>query len=241
MSHHVASFARFVRPAVRSHLGSISLVIAGRWDGRIAVMAMALCLPGAQGLAATVTVNGPNGADGADGAPGDPGGNGGPAGPVAPTTATADSAVTLDFENQPLTDVVKAFYRNEFTSDGTRVAIDSAPHFVANAGFILNDFRGFNSSLTLRNISHYRLDGENPALQASGNDIVDFAVSKRLKKWVDLNFAIDNLLNKKYYETQNFFDSRACPTCDVTSRIHATPGYPFTVSIGLTFRIKAKQ
>lgn len=143
--------------------------------------------------------------------------------------------------NGGFTRVIKAFYRGEFTPDGRRVIIDGSPHFVANAGLVLADLRGFNSSLAWRHISRYRLDGEDPSILASGNDVVDFALSKRLRKWLDLNFAVDNLLNKKYYETQNFFDSRVCPTCGVASRIHATPGYPFTVSAGVTFRIGDKK
>ena len=143
--------------------------------------------------------------------------------------------------NGGLTNVIRSFYRGEFTADGRRVVVDSAPHFVANAGIVLSEFRGFNSSLTLRHISNYRLDGEDPTLKASGNDVVDLAVSKHLRKSVDVNFAIDNLLNKKYFETQNFFVSRTCPTCSPIERIHATPGYPFTFSVGLTFRLGAKN
>ncbi len=92
-----------------------------------------------------------------------------------------------------------------------------------------------------RHISSYRLDGENDAIRAAGHDVVDFSVSKQLKKWVDLNFSIDNLLNKRYFETQNFFESRICPTCDVGERIHATPGYPTTFNLGVTFRLGAKE
>jgi len=100
----------------------------------------------------------------------------------------------------------------------------------------LSDFYGFNSSLAWRHISSYRLDGEDESIKAAGNDVVDFSLPKRLEKWVDLNFSVDNLLNKKYFETQNYFESRVCPTCAILPRIHATPGYSATFSIGLTFR-----
>jgi len=56
-----------------------------------------------------------------------------------------------------------------------------------------------------------------------------------------LNFSIDNLFNKRYYETQNYFESRVSPAAPVVSRIHATPGYPFTFNVGLTFRFGAKN
>jgi hypothetical protein len=143
--------------------------------------------------------------------------------------------------NGGLTNVIKSFFRNEFTTDGRRVIVDSAPHFVANAGLVLAELRGFNSSLTWRHVSSYRLDGEDRSLRASGNDVVDLAVTKRLRHWVDLNFSIDNLFNKKYFETQNFFESRACQACGLASRIHATPGYPITFTAGVTFRLGTKN
>jgi outer membrane receptor protein involved in Fe transport len=142
-----------------------------------------------------------------------------------------------------LTQVLKAFYPGQF-SDGAsprRIQIDSAPHTVANGSFVLSELRGFNSSLNWRHISNYRLDGENDAIRAAGNDVVDFSIAKRLRKWVDLNFSIDNLLDKRYFETQNFFESRACSTCDVTERIHATPGYSRAFNVGVTFRLGAKD
>ena len=145
--------------------------------------------------------------------------------------------------NGGLTQVIKAFYPGQFTESAPRrrIVVDSAPKTVANAGLVLSEFHGFNSSLNWRGISSYRLDGEDPSIRAAGNDVVDFAVSKPLKKWVDLNVSIDNLFNKRFYETQNYFESRVCPTCDAASRIHATPGYPFTINFGLTFRFWAKE
>lgn len=143
--------------------------------------------------------------------------------------------------NGGLTQVAKAFYPGQFTADNRRIVIDSAPRTVGNAGLVISEFKGFNASLNYRHVSRYRLDGEDNSIFAAGNDVVDFYLSKRLKKWVDFNVSIDNLLNKKYYETQNFFESRTCPTCDVATRIHATPGYPFTISFGLTFRFFGKE
>jgi outer membrane receptor protein involved in Fe transport len=143
--------------------------------------------------------------------------------------------------NGGLTQVIKAFYPGEFTFDNRRVIVDSAPKTVANGSLILSELRGFNASLNWRHISSYRLDGEDATLKASGHDVVDFSLSKQLKKWVDLNFSIDNLFNKRYYETQNYFESRLAPNAPVVSRIHATPGYPLIVSAGLTFRFGAKN
>lgn len=145
--------------------------------------------------------------------------------------------------NGGLTQVIKAYYLGEFTSDGRRVIVDSAPKTVANAGIVFNELRGFNFSLNWRHINSYRLDADDANIKASGHDVVDFYLTKSLRKWVDFNFAIDNVLNKKYFETQNYFESRILPdeNSPVGTRIHATPGYPFTVSIGVIFRFGAKN
>jgi outer membrane receptor protein involved in Fe transport len=145
--------------------------------------------------------------------------------------------------NGGLTQVLRAYYPGQFTESTPRrrLIIDSAPHTVANGSLVLSEFYGFNGSLAWRHISSYRLDAEDPQIKAAGHDVLDFSLSKRLKRWVDLNFSVDNLLNKKYFETQNYFESRACPTCDVVTRIHATPGYSTTFNIGLTFRFGSKD
>ncbi|HMS41368.1 MAG TPA: TonB-dependent receptor, partial [Pyrinomonadaceae bacterium] len=143
--------------------------------------------------------------------------------------------------NGGLTQGAQAVYPGQFTAGYRRIVIGSAPRTVGNVGLVISEFKGFNASLNYRHVSRYRLDGEDDSIFAAGNDVVDFYLSKRLKKWVDFNVSIDNLLNKKYYETQNFFESRTCPTCDVATRIHATPGYPFTISFGLTFRFFGKE
>jgi outer membrane receptor protein involved in Fe transport len=145
--------------------------------------------------------------------------------------------------NAGLTQVLRAFYPGQFSSGiaPRRIQIDSAPHTVANANLVLAEYYGFNSSLSWRHISNYRLDGENDAIRAAGHDVVDFSVAKRLRKWIDLNFSIDNLLDKRYFETQNFFESRTCPTCNPGERIHATPGYSRAFNVGLTFRLFTKD
>jgi outer membrane receptor protein involved in Fe transport len=146
--------------------------------------------------------------------------------------------------NGGLTQVLESFYPGDFFENNNsrrRTQIDSAPRTVANGSFVLSELYGFNSSLSWRHISSYRLDGQDDAIRAAGHDVVDFSVAKRLRKWVDLNFSIDNLLNKRYYETQNYFESQTCPSCDVIERIHATPGFSRAFNVGLTFRFGAKE
>jgi hypothetical protein len=154
--------------------------------------------------------------------------------------ASAKITQRLSF-NGGFTRVVRAYFPGQFAADGRRLIVDSAPHFTANAGMVLSDLRGFNASLNWRHIASYRLDGEDRQIRGSGHDVVDLAVTKRLARQIDLNFSIDNLFNKKYFETQNLFESRACQTCDPVNRIHATPGYPFTVSVGVTLRLGSKN
>lgn len=135
-----------------------------------------------------------------------------------------------------LTQVMNAFYR----ATSPRRYVDSAPHTVANAGFTLAGYRGFTGSLRYRHVGNYRLDGEDASLRAAGLDVLDLSITKRLRRQLDFNFSIDNLTNKRYFETQNYFESRLEPDAGVVPRIHATPGYPLTVTVGLTFRLWGK-
>jgi len=75
---------------------------------------------------------------------------------------------------------------------------------------------------------------------ATGLDVLDLSISKQLRHNLDFNFAIDNLNNKRYWETQNYLESRVTPTSDVIARVHGTPGYPIGVTVGLTFRLGEK-
>ena len=136
--------------------------------------------------------------------------------------------------NGGLTKVSNAFYRGP-----ERIYVDSAPHFVANAAVSLTAWKGWSGSLRMRAINHYRLDGQDAAIVAAGHTIFDFGVSRPIHRNVDFNLAVDNLLGREYYETQNYFESRL-PGQEAVSRIHATPGYPRTIVLGLTFRFGGK-
>ena len=148
--------------------------------------------------------------------------------------------------NAGMTKVANAFFRDYFFEDddpapGERKYIDSAPQIVANAGLTLAGWRGFSGSLRWRHTSNYRLDPVDPGIRASGLDVLDLSVAKQLRHWIELNFSINNLTDKRYFETQNFFESRIRPGDPVTARIHATPGYPITVTGGVTFRLSKKD
>ncbi|MEZ5307250.1 MAG: TonB-dependent receptor [Pyrinomonadaceae bacterium] len=136
-----------------------------------------------------------------------------------------------------ITNVLSSFYKDTVP----RVYVDSAPRLTANAGLSFSGFRASNAVLSWRHISNYRLDGLDDSIRASGNDVVDLSISKRFKKRFEVSFAIDNVLDKKYYETQNFFESRVTPTATPIERIHATPGYPRTFVFGIGFRFGSKD
>lgn len=138
--------------------------------------------------------------------------------------------------NAGTTQVSNTFYRGTFP----RVYVDSAPHSVANGGLTLEGWSGFFASLRYRHISAYRLDGIDPTIRASGLDVIDLSISKRIRHGLDFNFAVDNLNDKRYWETQNYFESKVSPDAEARNRIHGTPGYPIGFTIGLTFRFGEK-
>jgi len=142
--------------------------------------------------------------------------------------------------NGGFTQISNAYYR----TTTPRIYVDSAPHSVANAGLTLSAWHGFSSSLRYRHISGYILDGEdtlNPEKHASGLDVLDFSLSKQIRHNLDFNFAVDNLNNKRYWETQNFLVSRLQgEPLDGMQRVHATPGYPVGVTVGFTFHFGEK-
>jgi hypothetical protein len=134
-----------------------------------------------------------------------------------------------------VTKVLDAYYRGV----APRVYLDSAPHFVSNAALTLSRWKGWTGSLRMRAINRYRLDGEDPSIRASGHTVFDFALSRRIHRNLDLNFAMDNLFDRFHWETQNYFTSRL-PGQEPLDRVHATPGYGRTITAGVTFRIGGK-
>ena len=77
------------------------------------------------------------------------------------------------------------------------------------------------------------------SIVASGHTILDAAISRRIRRGVELSLSTDNLTNRQYYETQNYFISRLSGEPPMAG-IHGTPGYPLTVTAGITFRLFGK-
>ena len=135
-----------------------------------------------------------------------------------------------------MTKISNAYFRG----GDHRVYVDSAPHLTANAALTVAAWRGWSGSLRMRAINHYRLDGDDPSIVAQGYTGFDFGVTRRVNHHTELNFTLDNLLNRGYYETQNYFESRVSPLAPVVSRIHGTPGYPLTAVVGITMHLGGK-
>jgi outer membrane receptor protein involved in Fe transport len=80
-----------------------------------------------------------------------------------------------------------------------------------------------------------------PPPLAAGLDVVDLSISKRIRHGVDFNFAIDNLNNKRFWETQNYFVSRLPNEANSgVARVLGTPGSPIGFTVGFTFRLGEK-
>jgi outer membrane receptor protein involved in Fe transport len=134
-----------------------------------------------------------------------------------------------------MTKVLNAYYRG----GESRIYLDSAPRFTANASLTMADWRGWSGSLRMRAINHYRLDGQDPSIVASGHTVFDLALARGIGHGVELNFGVDNLFGRDYWETQNYFESRLAGQPSM-ERIHATPAYGPTVVVGMTFRFAEK-
>lgn len=138
--------------------------------------------------------------------------------------------------NSGITQVTQAFFRGT----SPRVYVDSSPHTVADARLSYSGFGGFYGTIAYRHTGNYRLDGEDAGIRAAGLDVLDLSVRQRIRSWVDFNFSVDNLTNKRYFETQNYFESVVRPGAPVIARIHGTPGYSIGVTAGLTFHLFGK-
>lgn len=135
-----------------------------------------------------------------------------------------------------LTKVMNAFYRNT----SPREYVDRAPHFTANGAITVSALKGWSGSARVRAINGYRLDTADAAIRAAGHTVFDMSLVRRLNRSADFLFSIDNFTNRRYYETQNYIESRPHVGGPAAMGIHGTPGYPITFSAGLTLRFRGK-
>jgi hypothetical protein len=126
-----------------------------------------------------------------------------------------------------------------FRGTSPREYVTNAPRFTANAGLTLSAWSGWSGSLRMRSISHYMLNSQDPSILAAGHTVWDLGVARRVRPGVELNVTVDNIGNRTYWETQNYYESRLFGQAPFT-RVHVTPGYPLTIMAGLTFRLLGK-
>jgi outer membrane receptor protein involved in Fe transport len=138
--------------------------------------------------------------------------------------------------NGSVTKVLNALYR------GTepREYVDRAPHFVSYSALTLTNWQGWSGSVRQRAVSRYILNGEESQARVPGHTVTDFSVAKTIARGVELNFAVDNIFNKSYFETFELYTSRLRGQLPL-ERVHGTPGYPRTIVGGLTFRLLPKK
>jgi Carboxypeptidase regulatory-like domain len=133
--------------------------------------------------------------------------------------------------NGSISKVFNAYYRDT----APREYVIRAPHFTAYSALTISDWHKWSGSLRYRAISHYTLVPED-TLSAPGHNVWDMSVARPINKWLELNFAMDNMLNKSYYETLALYESQLKGQ-EARERIHATTGYPRTVIGGVTIRL----
>ena len=91
---------------------------------------------------------------------------------------------------------------------------------------------GFNGSLRYRYISD-RPANENKSVIAKGYTVTDLAFNYTRKK-SEIGFAIENLFNVEWNETQFNTKSRLKDESVSVEEIHFTPGVPFFARLKLT-------
>ena len=74
----------------------------------------------------------------------------------------------------------------------------------------------------------------------SGLTVFDLGIARQIGPAVELNLSVDNLTNRNYCETQNYFESRVTPDAPAVARIYATPAYPISAVAGITMHFGGK-
>jgi TonB-dependent Receptor Plug Domain len=100
-----------------------------------------------------------------------------------------------------------------------------APQFTSIGGLTYRKQQGWNGSLRYRYMAD-RPANETNTVVAKGYFIVDAAVNYSTKKW-EMGLSIQNLLDRKWKETQFNTESQLKNEAAPVSEIHFTPGTPF--------------
>ncbi|WP_179333058.1 TonB-dependent receptor [Winogradskyella costae] len=112
--------------------------------------------------------------------------------------------------------------------------IPLAPDFTLVGGLSVDDLNGFSGGLRFRYLDD-RAANEDNSIVAEGYMVTDFNVNYRLNN-ITFGFAIENLFDVDWNETQFATESRLQNEAQSVEEIHFTPGTPFFLKGTVSYR-----
>ncbi|MBJ7881190.1 TonB-dependent receptor [Gelidibacter salicanalis] len=112
--------------------------------------------------------------------------------------------------------------------------IPLAPDFTMAGGLSLNDWKGFSGGLRYRFVDD-RPANEDNTIVAGGYFITDFNANYSFDN-VTIGFAIENLFDVAWNETQFATESRLQNEAQAVEEIHFTPGTPFFIKGTIAYK-----
>ncbi|NRD20658.1 TonB-dependent receptor [Winogradskyella eckloniae] len=165
----------------------------------------------------------------------------GDAGVVEPSGASKRYGVDFGFQYQ-ITDWLFLNSDVNYTIARSTEALDGqdyiplAPDFTSTGALTVNNLNGFSGSLSYRFIDD-RPANEDNSIVADGYFVTDFNINYNLSKSFVVGFAIENLFNVEWNETQFATETRLFNESESVEEITYTPGTPFFLrgKIAFTF------
>ncbi|SDI60408.1 TonB-dependent receptor [Winogradskyella thalassocola] len=112
--------------------------------------------------------------------------------------------------------------------------IPLAPDFTLIGGLSVDDLNGFSGGLRFRYLDD-RAANEDNSIVAEGYMVTDFNVNYKLNN-ITFGFAIENLFDVDWNETQFATESRLQNEAQSVEEIHFTPGTPFFLKGTVSYR-----
>lgn len=112
--------------------------------------------------------------------------------------------------------------------------IPLAPEFTTTGGIDVLGYKNFSGGLKFRYIAD-RPANEDNSIVAEGYFITDFNVNYTLGNMV-IGISVENLFDSEWKETQFATESRLFNEAQSVEEIHFTPGTPFAIRGGITFK-----
>lgn len=163
----------------------------------------------------------------------------GDAGIVEPSGRTTRAGVDLSLRYQASPNIF--FYGDvNYTTprsrdepeDANRIPL--APEFTATGGVDIVDLNNFSGGINMRYIAD-RPANEDNSIVAEGYFITDMNLNYSIGDIV-LGITIENLFDSEWKETQFATESRLFNEAQPVEEIHFTPGTPFAIRGGITFK-----